>query len=152
VLHFVSDPDEAAREMKRVVRRGGSVAACVWDFDDGMEMLRCFWDAALHIDPAAPDEARTLRFGRAGEIADLFESAGMVDVIESTLRVSSTYAGFDELWDGFMAGVGPAGAYCLALPDGDRQRLRAALFDRLGRPDGSFALGAIARCAVARTP
>jgi len=152
VLHFVSDPDSAASEMMRVVRPGGRVSACVWDFDEGMEMLRCFWDAALEVDPAAPDEAQTMRFGRPGEISQLFESAGMDDVVESTLQVSSRYAGFDELWNGFLAGVGPAGAYCLSLPDDDGQRLRTALFRRLGEPTGSFALGAVARFAVARTP
>jgi SAM-dependent methyltransferase len=151
VLHFVSDPLAAASEMMRVVRPGGWVSACVWDFDRGMEMLRRFWDAALDIDSAAPDEA-AMRFGRAGEIAQLFESAGMNDVVESTLRVSSSYAGFDELWSGFLAGVGPAGAYCVSLSDGERQRLRTALFHRLGEPTGSFELGAVARCAVARTP
>ena len=66
VLHFVSDPRRAAMEMARVVRPGGTVAACVWDFANGMEMLRQFWDAALSIDPDAPDEARVLRFGRPG--------------------------------------------------------------------------------------
>lgn len=152
VLHFVSEPDRAVSEMVRVVRAGGSVSACVWDFDGRMEMLRSFWDAALTIDPAAPDEARTLRFGRPGEIVRLFEAAGMVEVVESTLRVSSTYADFAELWNGFLAGVGPAGAYCLSLGDDDRHRLRAALFDRLGEPTGAFTLGAVARCAVARIP
>lgn len=152
VLHFVSDPARAAIEMMRVVRPGGCVSACVWDFDEGMEMLRCFWDAALEIDPAAPDEAQRLRFGRSGEIAQLFESAGMVDVVESTLRVSSSYAGFDELWNGYLAGVGPAGAYCSSLTDDDRRRLRRALFGRVGEPTGSITLGALARCAVARTP
>lgn len=152
VLHFVSDPELAAREMMRVVRPGGSVAACVWDFDDGMEMLRSFWDAALQIDPGAPDEARTLRFGRPGEIADLFRTSGIVDVIETTLSVTADYAGFDELWDGFLAGVGPAGAHCLSLDDDGRERLRAALFVRLGEPAGPMTLGAVARCAVGRTP
>ena len=152
VLHFVSDPDVAASEMRRVVRPGGWVSACVWDFDAGMEMLRDFWDAALEIDPAAPDEGRTLRFGRAGEIVQLFESAGLVDVVDTTLRVSSSYADFDALWNGFLAGVGPAGAYCVSLADDDRRRLRAALFGRLGEPSGSFTLGAVARCAVGRTP
>lgn len=152
VLHFVSDADRAAAEMARVVRAGGRVSACVWDFDDGMEMLRCFWDAALEIDAAAPDEARTMRFGRSGEIADLFELAGMVDVEESTLSVTTSYDDFDELWSGFLAGVGPAGAYCTSLGDEDRMRLRSALFVRLGEPGGSIELGAVARCAVGRTP
>lgn len=149
VLHFVSDPDRAASEMARVVRPGGSVAACVWQFDHGMEMLGCFWEAALQVDEAAPDEARTMRFGRPGEIAELFAAAGLCDVVESTLTVSSDYADFDELWAGFLAGVGPAGAYCVSLDDGGRSRLRAALFERLGAPTGSITLGAVALCAVA---
>jgi SAM-dependent methyltransferase len=152
VLHFVSEPEAAAREMARVVRPGGTVSACVWDFDDGMEMLRGFWDAALSIDPDAPDEARTLRFGRPGEIAELFSSARIEDIRQSTLSVASTYASFDELWNGFLAGVGPAGAYCVSLSDGDRDRLRLGLFRRFGSPTGPFTLGAVARCAVGRVP
>jgi hypothetical protein len=74
------------------------------------------------------------------------------DVVESTLSVASTYASFDELWNGFLAGVGPAGAYCVSLGDGDRERLRSALFIRCGSPDGPFTLGAVARCAVGRVP
>jgi SAM-dependent methyltransferase len=152
VLHFASDPDQAVHEMARVTRAGGTVAACVWDFADGMEMLRAFWDAASSIDPTAPDEARTLRFGGAGEIAELFASAGLVGIEESTLTTSTTYTGFDELWNGFLAGVGPAGAHCTALNDHDRELLRTALFDRIGSPAGAFALGAVARCAVGRVP
>src|SRR2546421_1181911 len=85
VLHFVSDPQQAVREMARVTRPDGNVSACVWDFEDGMEMLPGFWDAALSIDPDARDEARTMRFGRAGEIAELFASAGIGEIVESTL-------------------------------------------------------------------
>lgn len=152
VLHFVSQPEQAAAEMSRVVRPGGLVSACVWDFADGMEMLRGFWDAALTIDPDAPDEARTLRFGRPGEIANLFAAAGMIDIEESTLDVSSRYESFDELWRGFLAGVGPAGAYCVALPDDHRAGLREELFRRFGSPRRAFTLGAVARCAVGRVP
>jgi SAM-dependent methyltransferase len=152
VLHFVSVPEAAAREMARVVRPGGSVAACVWDFDDGMEMLRAFWDAALSIDPQAPDEARTLRFGRPGEIAELFASTGLERIQESTLAVASTYSSFDELWNGFLAGIGPAGSYCVSLHLAERDRLRAALLTTLGSPSGSFTLRAVARCAVGRVP
>lgn len=152
VLHFVSEPEAAAREMARVARAGGRVAACVWDFDNGMEMLRAFWDAALSIDPEAPDEARVLRFGRPGEIAELFESTQLDHIEESTLRVASTYSSFDELWIGFLAGVGPAGSYCVSLSEPERDRLRGELFTRLGSPSGSFTLGAVARCAVGRVP
>jgi SAM-dependent methyltransferase len=152
VLHFASEPDEAVREMARVARPGGSVSACVWDFAGGMEMLRRFWDAALSIDPDAPDEARTLRFGRPGEIAELFAGEGIEDIVESTLTVASSYGSFDELWDGFQGGVGPAGAYCASLPGDGRDRLRAQLFESLGSPTGSLSLDAVARCAVGRVP
>lgn len=152
VLHFVSEPAGALAEMRRVVRPGGTVATCVWDFVEEMEMLRLFWDAALDVDPDAPDEARTLRFGRPGEAAALFESAGLVDVDERTLRVTSAYEGFDELWNGFLAGVGPAGAYCVSLDDPTRARLHDAVYVRLGEPAGAFELGAVAIGTVGRVP
>jgi SAM-dependent methyltransferase len=152
VLHFVSDPAQAAREFRRVLRPGGKVSACVWDFDEGMQMLRLFWDAALTIDPEAPDEARTLRFGRAGEITQLLDAAGFEQVSETTLTVASTYADFDELWSGLLAGIGPAGSYCVGLPQDRRTALRAEMFDRLGSPSGSFSLTAVARCASGREP
>ena len=150
VFHFVSDAAQAAREMARVVRPGGTVAACVWDFHERMEMLRAFWDAAISLDPDAPDEARTLRFGGPGELVAVLSLVGLTDVVESQLRVSSTYSSFDELWPGFLAGVGPAGSYCVGLSPDRQSALREALFERLGRPGGSFTLGAVARCAVGR--
>ena len=152
VLHFVSDPEQAAREMARVARPGGTVAACVWDFGEGMEMLRAFWDAAVSVRPDAPVEANTMRFGRLGEIAALLEAVGLTTITESELAVSSTYESFDELWAGFLAGVGPAGSYCAGLPDADRDHVRRALEDRLGSPSGPFTLGAVARCAVGTVP
>jgi SAM-dependent methyltransferase len=152
VLHFVSEPSRAALDMRRVVRPGGVVAACVWDFEGGMQMLRTFWDAALTIDPGAPDEAHTLRFGRQGEIAELFAEAGLDDIVESILTVGSTYESYDELWSGFLAGIGPAGTYCLSLPPEHQLAVRDEMFDRLGSPAGPFALDAAARCARARVP
>ena len=66
--------------------------------------------------------------------------------------MASTYLSFEELWSGFLAGVGPAGTYCVSLSDADREHLREALFARVGSPMGQFTLGAVARCAVARVP
>jgi SAM-dependent methyltransferase len=152
VLHFVSDPDLVAQELGRVVVPGGIVSACVWDFAAEMEMLRQFWDAALAVDPDAPDEARTMRFGRPGEIVDLFAAAGFEDLVESTLTVSSTYESFDELWLGFLAGIGPAGSYCLALPEEGRGALRNELFTRLGSPGARISFDATARSARGRVP
>jgi SAM-dependent methyltransferase len=152
VLHFVSDPPTAAAEMRRTVRPGGTVAACVWDFRGGMEMLSHFWDAASAIDAGAPAEGRTMRFGTAGEMVELFEACGLVDLDETVLTVESQYGGFDELWSGFMAGIGPAGSYAVSLPDDRREQLRRDLFERIGAPTGPFSLSAVARCAVARVP
>ncbi|EXG81904.1 class I SAM-dependent methyltransferase [Cryptosporangium arvum] len=152
VIHFVADPHAFGRELRRVVRPGGVAAACVWDFAGGMQMLRLFWDAALTIDPSAPDEARTLKFGRDGEIAAWLAAAGFTGVTETVLSVSSTYASFDELWNGYLAGIGPAGVYCVGLPDDQRTAVRAELFRRLGSPTGSFTLSALARSASGRNP
>lgn len=151
VLHFVSDPEQAAREMARVARPGGVVGACMWDAVAGVDMLRAYWDAARRVTSDVPEDAGRLRFGGPGELVALLRGAGIVDVAESTVSVSSTYASFDELWDGFLAGVGPAGAHCVGLADDERATLRDALFARLGSPAGSFTLGAGARCAVGRT-
>lgn len=152
VLHFVDDPETAAREFGRVLRPGGSVAACVWDFAEEMEMLRLFWDAALEIDPDAPDEARVLRFGGPGELAGWLDGSGFEDVTEFELSVTSAYSDFDELWHGFRAGIGPAGAYCGSLDDERRETLRQALYRRLGEPDGGFTLQATARAAKGNSP
>lgn len=149
VMHFVSDPAEAIAELRRVVRPGGTVAACVWDFENEMEMLRAFWDAALAVDAQAPDEARTLQFGREHEIADLFVAEGLSEVEESTLVVTASYSGFDELWNGFLAGIGPAGSYCVALDADARDAVRDELFNLIGNPSGSFELRAVARSASA---
>ena len=152
VLHFVTDPDAVAAEFLRVLRPGGVAAANAWDSREGMQMLRAFSDAARTFDPDAPDEAIMLRLGGEGEIADLWRRAGFVDVEETTLRVTSDYASFDELWAGFLEGIGPAGAYCIGLDERGRAALRDALFLRLGSPEGAFTLEALARSASGRRP
>ncbi|MFI5956174.1 class I SAM-dependent methyltransferase [Cryptosporangium sp. NPDC051539] len=152
VIHFVSDPTAFAGELRRVVRPGGVVAASAWDFAEGMQMLRVFWDAALAIDPAAPDEAQTLRFGREGEIAGWLTANGFTQVTETVLSVSSTYASFDELWAGFLAGIGPAGSYLVGRSDEQRAAVREELFRRLGSPAGRFSLDALARSASGHCP
>lgn len=152
VLHFISDPSLAAAEIRRVLRPGGRVAACVWDLAENMQMLQLFWDAAARVDPDAPNEARTLRFGGEGEMVEMLESAGFHDASEATLMVTSTYTDFDELWSGFLAGIGPAGAYCLSLPEQGRAEVRSIMFRSLGSPVKSFTLEAVARCAFGDAP
>jgi SAM-dependent methyltransferase len=149
VLHFVDDPGAAAGEMRRVVRPGGVVAGCVWDQSGGMRMLRLFWDAARELDPDAPDEAQR-RFGRDGEIAELFDEAGLRDVRCGALDIEAGYADFEDFWNGFLTATGPAGSY-LGSADADRRgRLREALSARLGSPEGPFTLPARAWYATGR--
>jgi SAM-dependent methyltransferase len=151
VFHFVSQPEQGARELARVVRPGGAVGVAVWDFAEGMEMLRAFWDAALTLSPDAPDEARTMRFGRERELADLLASAGLTGVVEDALTVSAAYSGFDELWSSILSGIGPAGAYLTGKTPEERAEVRQLMYERVGRPRGGFALGAVARVARGTT-
>ncbi len=152
VLHFVSEPAVAAAELARVLRPGGTAAACVWDATGGMQMLRHFWDAALTVGLDVPDEAMGLRFGGSGEITGLLAEAGFHDLAETTVTVTTTYADLDDLWSGVLAGIGPAGACCVSLPPDTRDAVRAAMDASLGSPPGPFVLDAVARCIVGRAP
>src|SRR5262245_49815274 len=136
------DPERGIAEMKRVVRSGGVVAACVWDYADGMTMLRVFWDAAIELDPAAPDEAQPMGFCGEGKLGELWECCGLRDVESGALLVSADYEDFDDYWSPFPTGVGPSGDYCAALSPDRRQQLEEACFRRLGSPAGPFTLHA----------
>jgi ubiquinone/menaquinone biosynthesis C-methylase UbiE len=140
VFHFVDDPAAAAREMMRVTRHGGTVAACVWDFTGGMTMVRAYWDSAREVDPNARDEIE--RFGgRPGQLAALWHEVGLRDVTDSSLAVSSRYEDFDELWQSLVGGAaGPVGAHVASLDEARREVLRGALRRRLGSPGGPFEL------------
>ena len=93
-----------------------------------------------------------MRFGAPGEIVEVFDAVGLVDVGESMLTVDTEYADFEELWSGLLAGIGPAGSFVTALPDDRRHRLHDDLHRRLGAPDGPFSLSAVARCAIGHVP
>jgi ubiquinone/menaquinone biosynthesis C-methylase UbiE len=150
VLNFVDDPDASVAEARRVARRGGTVAACVWDDDGGVRMLRLFWEAVAAVDPSAAGENKVMRFGHDGEIGDLFREAGLAQVATGSLEVRAAYADFDDLWDPFVHWPGPVGQFCRSL-DADRQvAIREQLRMRVGAPAGSFTLPARAWYATGR--
>lgn len=123
VVHFMTDPGAGLLEMTRVTRLGGTVAACVWDHGGGRGPLTTFWRAARQLDPSAPDESD--RAGaHEGDLASLFAQAGLGGAVAAALTVQVRYATFEQWWETFMLGVGPAGAYLTALADDRRQLLR----------------------------
>jgi ubiquinone/menaquinone biosynthesis C-methylase UbiE len=151
VVNFMRDADAGVSEMRRVTRPGGVVAACTWTYED-MDMLREFWDAARRLDSGAPHEATTMLYRGAEELAELWQRVGLNDVVTDDLRVETAYAGFDDLWEPFTHGVGPAGAYLAKLDSGQREQLRAELFRGLGEPAGEFTLSATAGAARGTRP
>jgi SAM-dependent methyltransferase len=142
VFHFVADPPRAAAEMKRVTREGGRVATCSWDSTGGMTMLHAYWAAVRSVDPAAPDD-EALRFGtHPGELAALWRETGFRDVVDDSITVSARYDSFDELWRAYLGGVGPIGVHAQSLDAATRDKVAAALHERVGSPDGPFELTA----------
>jgi SAM-dependent methyltransferase len=146
VVHFMADPVAGLREMHRVTREGGLAAACVWDHAGGTGPLSPFWDVVHTIDPGAPDESG-LAGARESDLTRLFGDAGFRDVEEIALTVRVEHVSFDEWWEPFTFGVGPAGAYVTGLGDAERRELRERCAASLG--EGPFTVSARAWSARA---
>lgn len=127
VVNFMSDARAGLREMRRVVRPGGTVAAAVWDYAGEMILLRRFWDAAVALDPSARDrdEGLCMPFCTSEALGDLWRAAGLADVRVSAAAVAADYDGFADLWQPLEGGVGPSGAYASSLPQERRLALAA---------------------------
>jgi SAM-dependent methyltransferase len=132
VMNFIPDRERALSEMVRVTRPGGVVAAAVWDYSAGMQMLRVFWDEAAAFEPAAPprDEAH-MPLCRAGELGALWKSQGFQNVLEVPLTIALEFASFDDYWAPFLLGHGPAGAYVARLSEERQAALEQRLRKRL---------------------
>jgi ubiquinone/menaquinone biosynthesis C-methylase UbiE len=126
VVAFMSDADQGVREMARVTRSGGAVAACMWDLaGGGMTMLSTFWAAARELDPEATGE-RSRPGVTQGDLGQRFRRAGLQDVVEGELEAHADYADFDDFWEPFTFAVGPAGQYLASLPADQQAQLREA--------------------------
>jgi SAM-dependent methyltransferase len=123
VVHFMRDPVGGLREMARVTREGGVVAASVWDHGGGQGPLSVYWEAVREFDPSARDES-DLAGASEGDLTALFEQAGVREVEETALSVSIEHETFDEWWEPYTLGVGPAGAYVASLDRTQQAELR----------------------------
>jgi hypothetical protein len=127
----------------RVTAHGGTIAAYVWDYRDGMQFIRTFWDAAIALDAAAGSLHQGERFplARPDALAALFESASLQDVASRSIEIPTRFADFDDFWAPFLGGTGPAPSYVATLDDQRRTALRERLRVSVPtEPDGSIPL------------
>jgi SAM-dependent methyltransferase len=144
-LNFVPDRDAAVRELHRACRPGGTVAAYVWDYAGGMQLMARFWDVAVQRDPGAAALREGLRFDfcRPTPLRALFTDGGLRDVVVEPIVVPTVFPSFDDYWAPFLRGEGPAPSYVVSLPAEERTALGAALRDALPTgADGSIHLTA----------
>lgn len=151
VLNFVPDPGRALAEMARVARPGGTVAVYVWDYADGMQVLRRFWGAAASLDPAARplDEGQRFPVCHLPALDALFTAAGLRDVAGRAIDVPASFNDFADYWMPFLGGQGPAPGYVASLGESQRARLR----DRLKADlpvDADGAINLVARAWAVR--
>lgn len=149
VMNFMADAEAGVREMARVTRPGGTVAAAVWDYADGMTILRRFWDAATTIDPDAGDESQ-MRYCTPDSLGALWSIFEDVRVGETVVRAS--YDGFEDLWAPLESGVAPSGAFTVGLDDARRADLKREFRARLGVGDEPFELTARAWTVTGSAP
>jgi SAM-dependent methyltransferase len=156
VLNFVPDHRAALLEMARVTRNEGTIAAYVWDYAGGMELMRFFWDAAIELDPGAAklDEGARFPLCRPEALEKLFASADLEEVEVKPIDIPTPFANFDDYWQPFLGGQGPAPAYAMSLDEMGRVRLRDRIRERMPTAaNGSISLTArawAARANVAR--
>jgi len=129
VLNFVPDKKRAVQEMRRIVQPRGTVALYVWDYAGEMQLMRCFWDAVADLFPngAEHDEGKQFPICSPEPLSNLFRATGLQTVDARALDVLTIFADFNDYWNPFLGGQGPAGRYCISLSEDDREHLRKRL-------------------------
>jgi len=145
LLNFVPYPERSLAEMMRVTRMGGVVAVYVWDYADGMQFIRHFFDAAIALDAKAAkyDEGPRFPICHPDALRQLFESTGLQNVEVRAIEVPTVFRDFNDYWNPFLSGVGPAPSYAMSLSEEHRAALRERI--RMGlsfNSDGPISLSA----------
>ena len=135
VVTFMQDAPAGVAEMRRVVRRGGVVAICMWDID-GMEMLSALRQAQHEVDPGAASISTGMRYRTRAELEEMLGP----DVETELLAVEAAYSDYDELWTSFAESAGPTAGWVRSLDDGKRAEARDELRRQVGEPQGPFSL------------
>jgi SAM-dependent methyltransferase len=144
VVQFIPDVPRALSEMRRVTRKGGAVAACVWDRDED-DFHTFFWNSAVEISPEA-GKIRDTRGYAAGQLSALWADSGFTGIAETALVLWPEFQSFNEYWTPMVEGQGPAGSYLAGLPADKQISLRERVREKVLRtgPDRPFKLKAIA--------
>lgn len=154
-LNFIPQPDQALREMRRVTRGGGTVAAYVWDYAQGARFLREFWDAATAVDPEAAvfDQARRFPLCAPHALRRIFETVKLEQVVLTSLNIVTRFTSFDDYWRPFSSGQGSAPNYLATRDDRTRSAIRERLRTSLpADADGAIALPARAWAVRGQRP
>jgi SAM-dependent methyltransferase len=132
ILNFIPDPEKALKEMVRVTRPGGTIAAVVWDYGEGMKMLRVFWDEAVALSPSADGkDERHMPLSRSGELSELWRKHKLENVADEAITIETRFSSFDDYWSPFLERQGPGGAHVATLSTSVREQLRLNLRRRL---------------------
>lgn len=151
VMNFIPNPALAVNEMKRVVRSGGTIAAAVWDYGEGMEMLRILWDEAAAMDEnAVAKHERNMPLCKKGELAALWSQCGLNEVRNSALSIEMHFSSFEDYWAPFFSGIGPSGSYVCGLEKDAQAKLRDRLLQTLAGGDAQKTLKLKARAWAVR--
>lgn len=151
VIFFVPDPAKGVAEMVRVVRPGGTIGAYAWDMLGGgfpAEPLR----AEMRSMGLTPLNPPSVEVSRIDTLRELWMRAGLESVETRKIAVERTFADFEDFWTTNLlsSSTGPTIA---AMPDGDRETLKARVRGRL-RADASGRIthGALANAVKGRVP